>query len=72
MNTTGAVPTLVEKLRRLVEQRPTKRLRERDLVEMGIEPSTARRQFQRYFGMSFHAYQRARRMGSALAAVSMS
>jgi AraC family transcriptional regulator of adaptative response/methylated-DNA-[protein]-cysteine methyltransferase len=36
---------------------------------MGIEPSTARRQFQRYFGMSFQAYQRSRRMGSALAAV---
>ena len=69
MNTTGEVPTLVEKLRRLVEQRPTERLRERDLVDMGIEPSTARRQFRRYFGMSFHAYQRARRMGSALAAV---
>lgn len=69
MNTTGKVPTLVEKLRRLVEQRLSERLRERDLVDMGIEPSTARRQFQRYFGMSFHAYQRARRMGSALAAV---
>ena len=69
MNTTGEVPTLVEKLRRLVEQRPSARLRERDLLDLGIEPSTARRQFQRYFGMSFQAYQRARRMGSALAAV---
>jgi AraC family transcriptional regulator of adaptative response/methylated-DNA-[protein]-cysteine methyltransferase len=69
MNTTGNVPTLVEKLRRHVEQRPSEPLRDRDLVDMGIEPSTARRQFQRYFGMSFHAYQRARRMGSALASV---
>jgi AraC family transcriptional regulator of adaptative response/methylated-DNA-[protein]-cysteine methyltransferase len=69
MNTTGRVPTLLENLRRLVEQHPSERLREGDLVDMGIEPSTARQQFQRYFGMSFHAYQRARRMGSALAAV---
>ena len=69
MQTTGEVPTLVEKLRKQIEQDPSERLRERDLLEMGIDPSTARRQFQRYFGMSFHAYQRARRMGSALAAV---
>jgi AraC family transcriptional regulator, regulatory protein of adaptative response / methylated-DNA-[protein]-cysteine methyltransferase len=69
MHTTGTVPTLVEKLRRQIEANPAERLRERDLVEMGIDPSTARRQFQRFFGMSFQAYQRARRMGSALAAV---
>jgi AraC family transcriptional regulator of adaptative response/methylated-DNA-[protein]-cysteine methyltransferase len=69
MQTTGEIPTLVEKLRRQIEQAPSERLRERDLIDMGIDPSTARRQFQRYFGMSFQAYQRARRMGSALAAV---
>lgn len=69
MQTTGEVPTLVEKLRNQIEHDPLVRLRERDLLEMGIDPSTARRQFQRYFGMSFQVYQRARRMGSALAAV---
>lgn len=69
MNTSGEVPTLVERLRRQVESNPSARLRERDLIGMGIDPSTARRQFQRHFGMSFQAYQRARRMGSALAAV---
>jgi AraC family transcriptional regulator, regulatory protein of adaptative response / methylated-DNA-[protein]-cysteine methyltransferase len=69
MSANGKVPTLVEKLRQQVEQRPTEPLRDRDLAAMGIEPSTARRQFQRYFGMSFQAYQRSRRMGSALAAV---
>jgi AraC family transcriptional regulator of adaptative response/methylated-DNA-[protein]-cysteine methyltransferase len=36
---------------------------------MGIEPTTARRAFQRYCGMTFHAYQRARRMGLALTGV---
>jgi len=69
MQTTGEVPTLVERLRKQVEAQPAERLRERDLIDLGIDPSTARRQFQRYFGMSFQAYQRARRMGSALAAV---
>jgi AraC family transcriptional regulator of adaptative response/methylated-DNA-[protein]-cysteine methyltransferase len=33
---------------------------------MGIDPSTARRQFRKYFGMTFQAYHRARRMGLAL------
>ena len=69
MHTTGEVPTLVEKLRKQIEADPGSRLRESDLMNMGIDPSTARRQFQRFFGMSFQAYQRARRMGSALAAV---
>ena len=69
MNTVAEVPPLVEQLRVLVEQDPAGRVRERNLLDMGIDPSTARRQFQRYFGMSFHAYQRARRMGSAMATV---
>jgi AraC family transcriptional regulator of adaptative response/methylated-DNA-[protein]-cysteine methyltransferase len=69
LRTTGEVPSLVEKLREQVEQDPSGRVRESDLLKMGIDPSTARRQFKRYFGMTFHAYQRARRMGSALAAV---
>ena len=69
MSVNGNVPALVERLRGTVERRPSEPLRDRDLAAMGIEPSTARRQFQRYFGMSFQAYQRARRMGSALAAV---
>jgi AraC family transcriptional regulator of adaptative response/methylated-DNA-[protein]-cysteine methyltransferase len=37
-----------------------------DLRAMGIDPSTARRQFQRYYGMTFSGYLRARRMGLAL------
>jgi AraC family transcriptional regulator of adaptative response/methylated-DNA-[protein]-cysteine methyltransferase len=69
MNATGKVPALLEELRQRIEDCPSQRLRDRDLLDLGIEPSTARRQFKRYFGMSFHAYQRARRMGSALAAV---
>src|SRR3954451_22256553 len=36
---------------------------------MSIDPSTARRQFRRHYGMTFQAYHRARRMGLALAEV---
>ena len=69
MHAGADVPALIENLRQKVEADPSARVRESDLVAMGIEPSTARRQFQKFFGMSFHAYQRARRMGSALATV---
>jgi AraC family transcriptional regulator of adaptative response/methylated-DNA-[protein]-cysteine methyltransferase len=66
MDTTKPVPPLVERLRRAVEAAADGRVTDKDLVAMGIEPSTARRQFRAYHGMTFHAYQRARRMGLAL------
>lgn len=59
-------PALVERLRDAVERAPTGRLTDKDLAVMGVDPSTARRQFTRYIGMTFHAYHRARRMGLAL------
>ena len=66
MDTVRPVPPLVERLRRAVEAAPEGRVSDKDLVALGIEPSTARRQFRAYHGMTFHAYQRARRMGLAL------
>lgn len=66
MDSTKPVPSLVEKLRRAVEEAPDGRVTDKDLVAAGIEPSTARRQFRSYYAMTFHAYQRARRMGRAL------
>ncbi|HXG67619.1 MAG TPA: trifunctional transcriptional activator/DNA repair protein Ada/methylated-DNA--[protein]-cysteine S-methyltransferase [Blastocatellia bacterium] len=60
------LPELVRRLRDVVEQSPTGRLSNAELRALGIDPSTARRQFQRYYGMTFHAYHRARRMGQAL------
>jgi AraC family transcriptional regulator of adaptative response/methylated-DNA-[protein]-cysteine methyltransferase len=59
-------PPLVRKLREAIERHATGRLTDADLVRDGIDPSTARRQFIRYYGMTFHAYHRARRMGKAL------
>ena len=59
-------PELVIRLTKTIEETPANRISDRDLRDMGIDPSTARRQFQRYYGMTFQAYQRARRMGLAL------
>ena len=59
-------PPLVRKLRDAIEQHPTGKLTDADLLREGIDPSTARRQFKRYYGMTFHAFHRARRMGKAL------
>ena len=61
-----APPPLVQKLLLAVETEPGRRYRDAELAEMGIDPSTARRQFKRYCGMTFQAYHRARRMGLAL------
>ncbi len=59
-------PEILSRLVEAVEQSPDYRLGEKDLKRMQIDPSTARRQFKKYYGMTFQAYQRARRMGSAL------
>jgi AraC family transcriptional regulator of adaptative response/methylated-DNA-[protein]-cysteine methyltransferase len=66
MDATRPVPPLVERLRLAVEEATGGRVTDKDLAALGIEPSTARRQFRAYYGMTFHAYQRARRMGQAL------
>ncbi|CAN5518920.1 trifunctional transcriptional activator/DNA repair protein Ada/methylated-DNA--[protein]-cysteine S-methyltransferase [soil metagenome] len=59
-------PALVERLRAEVEKAPDGRLTDKELASLSIDPSTARRQFKRYYGMTFQAYHRARRMGLAL------
>src|SRR6476659_5557782 len=59
-------PKLIERLRSEVERAPGGRLTDKELAAMAIDPSTARRQFKRHYGMTFQAYYRARRMGLAL------
>ncbi|MDX6694847.1 MAG: AraC family transcriptional regulator [Blastocatellia bacterium] len=66
LNKEKNLPEPLKLLREAIEQEPARKLSGLDLRSMGIEPSTARRQFQRYYGMTFNAYQRARRMGLAL------
>jgi AraC family transcriptional regulator of adaptative response/methylated-DNA-[protein]-cysteine methyltransferase len=59
-------PELVKRLQAEVERAPGGRLTDKELAALAIDPSTARRQFKRHFGMTFQAYHRARRMGLAL------
>src|SRR5436305_10784574 len=59
-------PALIERLRAEVEKAPGGRITEKELRDLAIDPSTARRQFKRHYGMTFQAYHRARRMGPAL------
>src|SRR6476659_2195208 len=59
-------PELIERVRAEVERAPGGRLTDKELAALSIDPSTARRQFKRHYGMTFQAYHRARRMGLAL------
>jgi AraC family transcriptional regulator of adaptative response/methylated-DNA-[protein]-cysteine methyltransferase len=66
MDSVRPAPELIERLRAEVEKAPDGRLTDKELASLAIDPSTARRQFKRYYGMTFQAYHRARRMGLAL------
>ena len=65
----GVPPAWVQKLLSRIEEAPDQRIREWDLRKMGVEPARARRYFQQHYGMSFHAYQRGRRMSQAFSEI---
>src|SRR5947207_2635209 len=69
LDPTGRPPKMIERLRAEVERAPGGRLTDKELTALSINPSTARRQFKRHYGMTFQAYHRARRMGLALSEV---
>ncbi|HWP41112.1 MAG TPA: methylated-DNA--[protein]-cysteine S-methyltransferase [Tepidisphaeraceae bacterium] len=62
----AALTPLAERLTRLIASTEAQPIRDRDLLGLGISPATARRQFLRKYGMTFSAYQRARRLAAAL------
>src|SRR5438132_1983921 len=62
-------PKLIARLREEVDRAPDGRITDKELAALSIDPSTARRQFKRHYGMTFQAYHRARRMGLALSEV---
>src|SRR5436190_2777396 len=66
MDSSRPMPKLIERLRVEVERAPDGRLTDKELAALSIDPSTARRQFKRHYGMTFQAYHRARRLGVAL------
>lgn len=61
-----AVPEWLRDLVAAVDGDPTRRWRDADLRDLGLEPARVRRWFQRHHGMTFQAYGRARRLGAAL------
>ena len=66
MEPAGAAPVWLDELLAAIENEPTRRFKDADLCAMGLEPARVRRWFKRHHGMTFQAYQRARRLGAAL------
>ena len=62
----GAAPAWIESLLERVEEDPSKRWKDADLRSVNIDPARVRRWFLRHHGLTFQAYQRARRLGLAL------
>jgi AraC family transcriptional regulator, regulatory protein of adaptative response / methylated-DNA-[protein]-cysteine methyltransferase len=62
---TGA-PNWLAPLLDEIRQHPDLRLRDHDLRVRGLDPVQVRRVFKRSFGMTFQAYQRACRLGTAM------
>jgi AraC family transcriptional regulator of adaptative response/methylated-DNA-[protein]-cysteine methyltransferase len=62
----GTPPRWLVDLRNAIDKNPSFRLRDSDLRNRHLDPATTRRHFKRHYGMTFHAYARARRVGTAL------
>ena len=62
----GAAPEWIDGLLARVDTDLSARLSDQDLQALGIAPARVRRYFRERFGMTFHAYCRARRMAGAL------
>ena len=62
----GSAPEWISRLLAQVEQDPSKRWRDADLRQASFDPVRVRRWFLRNHGLTFQAYQRARRLGMAL------
>ena len=66
LETAGAPPAWLKPVLDAVEADPARRWRDADVVALGISAERVRRWFQAHHGMTFHAYCRARRLGTAL------
>lgn len=62
-------PRWVRNLLERIDEDPSRRWKDQDLREIGLDPSTVRRWFTKHHGMTFHAYARARRLANALGAI---
>ncbi len=66
---TGEAPAWLRPLLAAVESEPSRKWSDEDVRLHGFSPERVRRWFQRNHGMTFQAYHRARRLGSALGAM---
>ena len=66
MQPEGVAPQWIARLIEQVEQNPSKRWKDSDLRAEDLDPARVRRWFLRTHGLTFQAYQRARRLGLAL------
>lgn len=62
----GRTPEPIAQLLREIEQQPLHRFRDHELRARGLNPATVRRWFNEHHGMTFHAYQRVRRLAGAI------
>ena len=71
MEPAGRTPDWLRGLLEELEADPGRRWRDGELREAGLDPARVRRWFKTHHGMTFHAYQRARRLGRALGQLSL-
>jgi AraC family transcriptional regulator of adaptative response/methylated-DNA-[protein]-cysteine methyltransferase len=64
--TTGSHPDWVRAVLQLAQTQRDRRMCDQDLRSAGFDPVRVRRYFRAAFGMTFHAYHRAVRLGAAL------
>jgi AraC family transcriptional regulator of adaptative response/methylated-DNA-[protein]-cysteine methyltransferase len=62
----GQTPQPIRQLLKDIDENPARRIHDQDLREQGLDPRTVRRWFRKHHGMTFHAYQRGRRLAQAL------
>ncbi len=65
----SAAPQVVARMLAMIEREWPVPVRMRDLIEAKIPAGSSQRAFQRHTGMTFAAFQRAKRMGAGLAAI---
>src|SRR6188508_1488640 len=69
MSTGTAAPNWLAPLLDEIKAQPDLKLKDHDLRLRGLDPVQVRRTFKRSFGMTFQAYQRACRLGTAMKAL---
>jgi len=65
MEQVGEVPGNIAAVLQAVQTDPSRKLKDGDLLHMGVEPSFIRRWFLRHHGITFQAYQRMYRINTA-------